>query len=65
MKSKWYLAGSIIQMIIGVAAIISFIILYVGGEITAKWIVTLLLAIAFVVIGIIDIIAYKKAKDKQ
>jgi len=43
-------------------AIISFIILAISGEIMTKWIITLLLAIAFVIIGIIGIIDYKSQK---
>lgn len=59
MKSKWDLISSIIQLVFGALAIITFIILAINGEIMAKWIITLLLAIAFVVIGIIGIIDYK------
>jgi len=43
-------------------AIISFIILAISGEIMTKWIITLLLSIAFVIIGIIGIIDYKSQK---
>ena len=41
MKSKWYLISSIFQALIGLIA---------------KWIITLFLAIAYVVIGTIGII---------
>ena len=50
MKSKWYLISSIFQALIGLIAIIFFIIL------ATKWIITLFLAIAYVVIGTIGII---------
>ena len=53
MKSKWYLISSIFQALI---AIIFFIILAVNGEVMTKWIITLFLAIAYVVIGTIGII---------
>ena len=56
MKSKWYLISSIFQLLVGLTAIVFFVILAVNGEIVAKWIITLLLAIAFVVMGIIGII---------
>ena len=59
MKSKWLLFSSIFQLIVGVMAIVSFAILGFGGENMAKWIVTLVLAIAFVVMGIIGIADYK------
>lgn len=60
MKRKWYLFSSIFQLLVGLVAIISFIVLAVGGEIVTKWIVALLLSIAFVVIGIIGILDYIK-----
>ena len=43
-------------------AITSFAILGFAGENMAKWIVTLILSIAFVVLGIIGIIDYKTNK---
>ena len=62
MKSKWQLFASIFQLIVGLAAIISFAILGFGGESMAKWIVTLILSVAFVVLGIIGIVDYKSSK---
>ena len=62
MKSKWQLIASIFQLIVGLAAIISFAILGFGGECMAKWIVTLIVSVAFVVLGIIGIIDYKSNK---
>lgn len=62
MKSKWNLISSIIQLVIGILAIISFIIIALGGENITRWIVTLILAIAFVVLGIIGNIDYKTQK---
>ena len=62
MKSKWNLISSIIQLVFGILAIIAFIILAINGEIMIKWIITLLLAVAFVIIGIIGIIDYKSQK---
>lgn len=62
MKSKWQLFASIFQLIIGVAAIASFIILGFGGENMTKWIITLVLSILFVVLGVIGIIDYKSNK---
>lgn len=59
MKSKFQLFASIFQLIIGVIAIISYIILSFSGEDMTKWIITLLLSIAFDVLGIIGIIDYK------
>lgn len=62
MKSKWNLISSIVQLVIGILAIVAFVVLSVSGENMIKWIITLLLAIAFVIIGAIGIIDYKKQK---
>lgn len=62
MKSKWQLFASIFQLIVGILAILSFVILGIGGENMTKWIVTLLLSVAFVVLGIIGIADYKSKK---
>lgn len=62
MKNKWNLISSIVQLVFGMLAIIAFIILAVNGELVVRWIITLLLAIAFVIIGIIGIIDYKSQK---
>lgn len=59
MKSKLSLVSSIIQLVFGTLAIIAFIILLINGEDIFKWLITLLLAVAFVIIGIIGIIEYK------
>ena len=59
MKNKWKLIASIIQLVIGALAVLSFIILGLNGENMIRWIVTLILAIAYVVLGIIGIIDYK------
>lgn len=56
MKSKWYLISSIFQVLVGIIAIIFFIILVINGEVMTKWIITLLLAIAYVVNGVIGIV---------
>lgn len=62
MKSKWNLISSIVQLVFGILAVIAFIILAINGEIMTKWVITLLLAIAFIIIGIIGIIDYKSQK---
>ena len=56
MKSKWYLISSIFQVLVGLIAIVFFIILAINGEVMTRWIITLLLAVAYVVIGTIGII---------
>ena len=57
---KWRLFSSIFQIAVGIAAIIAYVVIAASGEPLAKWTVTLLLAIAFVVIGVIGIADWKK-----
>ena len=59
MKSKWQLFASVLQLIVGAFAIGSFFVLGSGGENMTKWVVTLVLSVAFVVLGIIGIIDYR------
>lgn len=59
MKSKFGLISSIIQLIFGMLAIVSFIILVINKEDISRWVITLLLAVALVIVGIIGIINYK------
>lgn len=59
---KFSLISSILQLIIGLFAIAAFIVLGINGENMTKWIITLLLAVAYVVLGLIGIIGYKTNK---
>lgn len=59
MKSKLNLISSVVQLVFGILAVIAFIILLINGEDLSKWMITLLLAVAFIIIGIIEIIDYK------
>lgn len=60
MKIKWNLFASIFQLVIGLLAIAAFVVLAVNGESMGRWIVTLILALAFIVLGLIGIMDYKK-----
>ena len=62
--SKWRLFSSIFQIVVGIAAIIAYIVIAASGEPLGKWTVTLLLAIAFVLIGVIGIADWKKSNRK-
>ncbi len=62
MKSKWQLFSSIFQVVFGILAIIIYAILGFGGENMTKWIITLVLAIAFVALGVVGIVDYKFKK---
>ena len=64
MKNAWKLIASIVQLVVGIAAIISHIIIAINGEAMLKWTVTLILAIGFVIIGIIGIVDWIKAKKE-
>ena len=61
---KWNLFAAIFQIVVGIAAIIAYIVIAASGEPLGKWTITLLLAIAFVVMGVINAIDYVKAKKK-
>ena len=61
--NKWRLLSSVFQIVVGIAAIIAYVVIAVSGEVLGKWTVTLLLAIAFVVIGVIGIIDWNKSKN--
>ena len=60
MKSKWNLIASVFQLIVGLLAIAAFIILAAGGEDLRRWIITVILALFYVVLGIVGIIDYIK-----
>ncbi len=63
MKNKINLIFSIILIIIGLAAVASFIILTVNNVIEwQKYILAVLLSIWVIVFGIRDIIKYRKSK---
>ena len=59
---KWYLFTAIFQILVGIAAIIAFIFVSVSGEPLGKWFITLIASLAFVVMGVINIINYVKLK---
>lgn len=59
---KFQLFASIFQIIIGLLAIASFVVLGLNGENMAKWIITLALAVSFVALGIIGIFNYKSKR---
>ena len=62
--NKWRLLSSVFQFVVGVVAIIAYVVIAASGEPLGKWTVTLLLAISFVVIGVIGIADWKKSNRK-
>ena len=65
MRTAWKLIASIVQLVVGIAAIISYIIIAISGEPMLKWTVTLILAIGFVSVGIIGIVDWIRAKNNK
>ena len=62
---RWNLIVSIFQLTIGIAAIVAYIVVAAAGEPLGKWTVTLILALAFVGLGVIGLFDYIKANRKQ
>lgn len=61
----WCLISAIFQTIVGICAIIAYIFVAVSGEPLGKWTITLILAIAFVIMGIVNVFEYLKLNKKQ
>ena len=55
----------IFQIVVGIAAIVAYIVVAASGEPLRKWTITLILAIAFVVMGVINAIGYLKSNKTQ
>ena len=62
---KWNLFAAIFQIVVGIAAIIAYIVVAASGEPLGKWTITLILAIAFVAMGLIGAIDYVKSNKTQ
>ncbi len=62
MKNKRNLIVSIFQLVIGIFAIVAFAALGSSGDNMTKWIITLVLAAVYVVLGVIGLIDYKSNK---
>ena len=58
---KWSLFTAIFQIVVGILAIICYIVIATSGEPIGKWTITLILAIAFVIIGVVNTIDYVKS----
>ena len=62
---KWNLFAAIFQIVVGIAAIVAYIVVAASEEPLGKWTITLILAIAFVVMGVINAIGYLKSNKTQ
>ncbi len=58
-KSIWFLIASIVQLIIGILAVASFLILAIGGENVTKWIPAALLGIVHIVLAVFNFAEYR------
>lgn len=52
---KWQLIASVIQLCVGIAGVAAYVVIAVSGESLGKWTVTLILAIAFIILGAMGI----------
>ena len=62
---KWNLFSSLFQIIVGIAAMVAYFIIAASGEPLGRWTVTLILAILFVIIGIINLVDWNQANKKK
>lgn len=62
MKSKRNLFVSLFQLIVGILAIVVYVFLELSGENTVKWSITVILAVAYVILGVMGILEYKNNK---
>ena len=62
---KRYLFSSIFQVVIGTAAILAYGVVAASGEALGKWTVTLILAIAFLVLGVLGIVDCVRSRGKH
>ncbi len=62
---KWNLFSSIFQITVGMAAIVAYVVLAASGEPIGRWTVTFILAIAFVVLGVIGLIDCKRSDQNR
>lgn len=62
MKKGYHLFASIFQAVVGLAAIVSYILLATGNEPVGKWTVTLILAIVFLIMGATGIVSHIRRK---
>ena len=58
------LIAAVMQLCIGIAAVAAYIVDAAGGEPLGKWTITLILAIAFIVLGVIGFADWIKEKRR-
>ena len=61
---RWPFIAAVMQLCIGIAAVAAYIVVAAGGEPLGKWTITLILAIAFIVLGVIGLTDWVKEKRR-
>ncbi|MBR5272024.1 MAG: hypothetical protein IKU25_01330 [Clostridia bacterium] len=60
MKNRVFLILSILQLLIGLVLVVSFVVVAIGGIDVTPYISTLVIAVFFVVMGIVSLVKWKK-----
>lgn len=62
MKSKRKPYISILRLLVGLLAIVLTLVLGFDGENTAKWVITLVIAGIYTILGIVEILGWRSRK---
>ena len=62
MINRRKLIVSLFQLIVGLFAVVAFFVVGLGGEDMARWIVTLVLAVSYVVMGVVGLLDLRSDK---
>ena len=60
MKNRVFLILSILQLLIGLVLVVSFVVVAIGGIDVTPYISTLVIVVFFVVMGIVSLVKWKK-----
>lgn len=63
MRGTFHLIASVFEALMGLLAILSYVILRISGENMRKWHITVLFATALVIIGVRGILSHCKRKQ--
>ena len=58
MKKNFSFIASIFEVVVGILAIVAFVVLAINGESLLKWSIALVLAIVLIIVGINGIIKF-------
>lgn len=60
MKKNFNFISSIFEIVVGILAIVAFIVIVINGEAILKWSIALILAIILIVVGTFGVVKYCK-----